>query len=248
MGSTSGIIANNNTSSNWRIEFVEKKLNIGVIDNLAFGGKDASHSFLRLVDEHNKVRGELHGFSYNPDNQQKADFSFNPLKKLRLIFQKKADAYVPNSLKVFHYDYDRSGHETLYPQEIMRGSKSNILEHWIKAIERGIEINAREYEYRPFNLFSWIAQNCHTASAELMDALKNAKAVKPRFAVPGFTHRLPEEERTQTGGVAVLSDLFNAMGLWSLEAKAPEKVQHNPAHYLRREDLMNHAAPNVLAA
>ena len=174
----------------WRIEFTEKPLEIGIIDNLMYQGRDSSHSFLRLIDAYGEVRGELHGFSYNPDDQSKADANFNPWKRIKHAFSQSSDPYNPNMVKVFHFDFHRTHHPKLTGQPVFSGTKDKMIAYWMRAINRGVEINKIEHEYRPFSLFNiWRAQNCHTATIDMIEAMDSDVYIEPVYATPGLEHR-----------------------------------------------------------
>lgn len=221
--------------NNWAIEFVERPLSeIGIWDNLVYGGKDASHSFLRIKDEDGNIKGELHGFSYDPQKQSVAPANFNPWKRLKHIFSNATDQFKPNTLKVFHYDYHRSQSEDLVSQTIFEGDKEDIMLRWMDAIKEGIRINAEDHEYRALNIFKfWIAQNCHTVSNSLMRVMGLEGRADPVFAAPGLTQEFNTETQSastiaKSFGKKTVAGLAGALLSWSerlIESHTPEKVQ-----------------------
>ena len=178
---------NNNTRAGWSIEFAEKPLSIGPIDNLVYDGRDASHSFLRIRNPIDEITAELHGFSFDSQKSERYAFNFNPFKRLRHTFNREdTPQYEPNYLRVFAYDFERTQHPELTTQSLFEGNEEEVLRRWTIAKKAGVEINSREREYFPFNLFDLkAAQNCHTVSWALIAAM-GFQAPETAFAAPGF--------------------------------------------------------------
>lgn len=222
---TNNINSTHETSSSddasWRIEFVEKPLELGFIDNLIFRGRDAGHSFLRLVDQYDKVRGELHGYSYDPDKEQISDANFNPWKRAKHRFKRSALPFSPNTLKVFHFGFHRSRHPEQKSQTVLEGQRNDMIASWMKAINRGMDINAEDHEYRPL---AWLqlksAQNCHTVTSDLLDAMDVPSDLVTEYASPGFANSI-ETSPDVSGSIMQhpapkhLRNLYHAMASWS---------------------------------
>lgn len=209
-------------ASSWRIEFVEKPLELGFIDNLIFRGRSAGHSFLRLVDEYDQVRGELHGYSFDPDKDKISDMNFNPWKRVKHKFARSALPFNPNMIKVFHFGFERSRHAELQPQTVLEGSRSEMISSWMKAINRGMDINCEDHEYRPIGLLQFkSAQNCHSVSSDLMEAIGiDIENIQSVYAAPGFNKKI--ETAPGTCGSIIeqpapkhLRNLYHAMAMWS---------------------------------
>jgi|GEM_PF-4019330 len=208
--------------ASWRIEFVEKPLELGFIDNLVFRGRDAGHSFLRLVDEFDNVRGELHGYSYDPDKDKISDMNFNPWKRVKHKFARSALPFNPNMIKVFHFGFERSRHAELQSQTVMEGNRSEMISSWMKAINRGMDINCEDHEYRPIGLLQFkSAQNCHSVSSDLLEAMGvNYENIESAYAAPGF-HKKIETTPGTCGSIIGqpapkhLRNLYHAMAMWS---------------------------------
>ncbi len=223
-------IKNNNTdtqrttsedTASWRIELAEKPLELGFIDNLIFRGRDAGHSFIRLVDQFDNVRGELHGYSFDPDKDNIAEANFNPWKRVKHAFARSALPFNPNTVKVFHFGFDRTQHEELTTQTIMEGDKSEVIMSWLDAIKRGMDINAEEHEYRPLSILQLNpAQNCHTVTSDLISAIGiDPHNFDTHFAAPGFTNQIqttPEAYFNTASGKLnrPLRSLYNAFTHW----------------------------------
>lgn len=240
-------------NSSWRIEFVEKPLDLGFIDNLIFRGRDAGHSFLRLVDQYDQVRGELHGYSYDMDKEKISDAGFNPWKRVKHTFARSALPFNPNTLKVFHFGFERSRHEDLKPQTVLAGSRTEMIANWMKAINRGMDINAEDHEYRPLSLLQFkAAQNCHSVSSNLLAAMDvDAENIETVFAAPGFKQTI-ETSPEIAGGIMDgyppkhLRNLYHAMAVWSeklmphvsgaLSTSADDVRTALSGAYLRHED------------
>ena len=229
-------------SNEWRIEFAEKPLHIGIFDNMLYNGRDAGHSFLRLVDAQSRVVGELHGFSYDHEHRKTTPFSFNPLKRLTHIFKRAAEEYVPNTLKIFHYDGEREVNPEVKAQTMFSGHREMALLLWIRAIKGAVAVNEGEYEYRPFSILNFFsAQNCHTASAALLAATGLSPVARSHFATPGIQntlHNEPSIDPLKWGATTIL-DLHNAIGKWStimLEQAAPDKIQYGPQDNVTDQD------------
>lgn len=208
-------------TSSWRIEFVEKPLDLGFIDNLIFRGRSAGHSFLRLVDQYDKVRGELHGYSYDPDKEKISDANFNPWKRVKHKFARSTLPFNPNTIKVFHFGFHRSRHPELKPQTVLEGGRTQVIASWMKAINRGMDINAEEHEYRPLSLLQLRpAQNCHTVSSDLLEAMGISTDIETQYAAPGFSNSIetsPEVRGSimQNPAPQHLRNLYHAMASWS---------------------------------
>lgn len=209
-----------NTSS-WRIEFVEKPLELGFLDNLVFRGRDAGHSFLRLVDQYDKVRGELHGYSYDPDKEKISDANFNPWKRVKHKFARSALPFNPNTIKVFHFGFERSRHPQLETQTVLEGDETEVIASWMKAINRGMDINAEDHEYRPLSLLQFRpAQNCHTVSSDLLDAMNVPSDIATKYASPGLKNSIETSPEIcgsimQNPAPKHLRNLYHAMAVWS---------------------------------
>jgi hypothetical protein len=208
-------------TSSWRIEFVEKPLDLGFIDNLIFKGRNAGHSFLRLVDQYDKVRGELHGYSYDPDKEQISDANFNPWKRVKHKFARSTLPFNPNTIKVFHFGFERSRHPKLEAQTVLEGDRTQVIASWMKAINRGMDINAEEHEYRPLSLLQFRpAQNCHTVSSDLLEAMDVSSDITTKYAAPGLMNSIetsPEVRGSimQNPAPQHLRNLYHAMASWS---------------------------------
>jgi hypothetical protein len=174
---------------NWTIELAEKPLKIGIWDNIVYGGRDASHSFLRLKNSAGEVVSELHGLCYDPVTGSTSDARSNTLGRLLHSFngKKKNEPFAPARLVMFVFDFHRTKHEKLSAQPLLRGMQDDILRTWREATELAEEINGQHVEYRAIDIFrSNTAQNCHSASAFLMDALGLELPPHVRCARPGY--------------------------------------------------------------
>jgi len=168
----------------WRIEFAERPLRIGILDNLLFG-KDASHSFLRLIDENDNVTAELHGYSYDFEKKSLVGFSVPAVKHLKSMFNDAASKQ--DELKVFHFDGERTQDPRLKTKTIFTGNSQEAIERWMMARDKAVEINQAAYEYCPIRLMGvGTARNCHTVSATLMKAMRTSIPT-PHYATPGLS-------------------------------------------------------------
>jgi hypothetical protein len=142
-------------SGTWSIEFAEKPLDsIGNLDNVIFNGKNASHSFLRLVDPQGQVVGELHGLSVSGETGEAQDVSFNALGRLGYMLNQNKDKapYKPDRLQIFTFEGWRTKSSQVETYTLKTGSEREIKGLWNIGCEAAKDFNAKNYEYTPIGL------------------------------------------------------------------------------------------------
>ncbi len=160
---------------------------------LMFGGKEPSHSFLRLKNHLGQVVGEIHGGALD---QATGDFGQMKIKLSSLFSQlakyvkvgleknlsnsldpkMKAKIYEvaskieigakkeENKLKVgSKFGLCISPSRADVTMELASKSEEKVMKVWKKALDRADKINHADIEYRPISLVD-LAQNCHSVS------------------------------------------------------------------------------------
>ncbi len=185
-----------------RIELHETPLDFGRLDNILFG-RDASHSFLVLKDEKDKILSEIHGTSYHRPLKklghggQSLYNIFNILAsemRVRPLFNRVAkwtgmDAKI-SRLRVHASEGKLRSDPADVVVPVKIGSYEEIMPLWLSCLEAGRLINQNDLPYKGVTL-TQKTKNCHAVTSAMLRRINAVpENITMTYAVPGFAHML----------------------------------------------------------
>lgn len=223
----------------WQIAVCEKPLeSVGIFDNLIFG-KDASHSFLALIDPNGDIVEEMHGFSVNTSSNEPATASMGLRQLFNALSAKKDEAIRtdhPNKLRVTvaaPHEVPGTLNQNATVQAVLSGDHDDIHARWHKALARGHAINDAHVDYIAIGLKpGHPGQNCHSVTSDALDAMGVKAELPPKFARPGFTRMIINTISHDVEALARMTDRLHH-SLRKLRHKLhPDKVINAPMEKL----------------
>lgn len=237
---TSGQDASHDAPGKWRIAMCEKPLSsVGVLDNLLYG-KDASHSFLALVDPNGDVVEEMHGFSVNTRSNEPATASMGLRQFFNALAAKKGEPIRtdhPNKLRVTvapPNEVPGTLNENAQMQVITSGDDDEIHRRWNSALQRGQQINDMHVDYIPIGMKpGHHGQNCHSVTSDALDAMGVEARLTPTFARPGFKRMIVNEISQDVKALGRMTHELHSSLRKLRRSLRPEKVLTTPMEKLR---------------
>jgi len=177
----------------YRIEVAHYDLKIPLIDEFIFG-KNASHSFLRLVDSSDNVIEEIHGGAFDFKQNQMTAYRF----KLGDIFNRKAKVSTLSNeyglrteIRTTPTDSGKIDH----CDAVASAGQVQIMRMWDKAKTEAQAINEKNLRYIAMRGMQR-AQNCHSVVNTLCETMGVPYApchTSHPFALPGVATCLKAE-------------------------------------------------------
>lgn len=237
---TTGADPSHDAPGQWRIAMCEKPLSsIGILDNLIYG-KDASHSFLALVDPNGDVVEEMHGFSVNTRNNEPATASMGLRQFFNALAAKKGEPIRtdhPNKLRVTvapPNEVPGTLNENAEMRVIANGDDADIHRRWNKALARGKQINDMHVDYIPIGMKpGHHGQNCHSVTSDALNAMNIKASLTPTFARPGFKRMIVNEISQDVKALGRMTHELHESLSGLRRALRPEKVLNAPMEKLR---------------
>lgn len=180
----------------YHIEIAHYDLKIPYADEL-FLGRNASHSFLRLVNDDGKVIEEIHGGAYDHEKKKLVPYKF----KLNDFFNRKANVLnsdVEYGLAVEIRTTETPKNKVDHVDRLVSGTREDVLKLWDQCKEKAEIINQKNLRYIALPGFRF-AQNCHSVVNTIANHIGVPYDICHRthkFALPGIKTCLKTIEDT----------------------------------------------------